>query len=55
MFKFIKQYAEKIDGIAIYPVVAQFIFVTFFILVLIYVFRMKKAGIDEMKQLPLDQ
>lgn len=54
MFKFIKQYAEKVDGIAIYPIVAQFIFVAFFILVLIYVFRMKKSGVDEMKQLPLD-
>lgn len=55
MFKFIKQYAEKIDGIAIYPIVAQVIFVTFFVLVLVYVLRMKKSGIDEMKKLPLDQ
>jgi hypothetical protein len=55
MFKFIKQYAERIDGIAIYPVVAQFIFIIFFILVLIHVFRMKKSGIDEMKKMPLDQ
>lgn len=55
MFKFIKQYAEKIEDIAIYPIVAQVIFVTFFILMLIYVFRMKKEGIDEMKKLPLDQ
>lgn len=55
MFKFIKQYAEKIDGIAIYPVVAQFIFITFFILVIIYAMKMSKSGIDEMKKLPLDQ
>ena len=55
MFKFIKQYAEKIDGIAIYPIVAQFIFIVFFILMLIYVFKMKKNNIDEMKKLPLDQ
>ncbi|MEY3920797.1 MAG: hypothetical protein RL634_558 [Bacteroidota bacterium] len=55
MFKFIKQYAERIEGISIYPVVAQFIFITFFILVLVYVFKMSKSGIDEMKKLPLDQ
>lgn len=54
MFKFIKQYAEKVEGIAIYPIVAQLIFIVFFILVLVYVFRMKKSGIDEMKKLPLD-
>lgn len=54
MFKFIKQYAEKIDGVAIYPVVAQFIFITFFILVLVYVYKMKRESVDEMKNLPLD-
>ena len=54
MFKFIKQYAEKVEGIAIYPIVAQHIFIVFFILVLVYVFSMKKSGIDEMKKLPLD-
>jgi hypothetical protein len=55
MFKFIKQYAEKIDGIAIYPLVGQLIFFTFFILVLLYVYKMKKSNVDEMKNLPLDQ
>jgi cbb3-type cytochrome oxidase subunit 3 len=50
MFKFIKQYAEKIDGISVYPLVGQLIFFTFFILVLIYVYRMKKSNVDEMKK-----
>lgn len=54
MFKFIKQYAEKIEGIAIYPVLAELIFTVFFILMLIHVFRMKKSNIDELKKLPLD-
>jgi uncharacterized membrane protein len=54
MFKFIKQYAEKIEGIAVYPILAQFIFITFFILMLVYVFRMKKENLDELKNLPLD-
>ena len=54
MFKFIKQYAEKIEGISIYPIVAQFIFIVFFVLMLVYVFKMKKSSIDELKNLPLD-
>ena len=54
MFKFIKQYAEKIEGISIYPIVAQFIFIVFFALMLVYVFKMKKSSIDELKNLPLD-
>lgn len=55
MFKFIKQYAEKIDGIEIYPIISQIIFVAFFVLVLVYVSKMKKTRIDEMKKMPLDQ
>ncbi len=54
MFKFIKQYAEKIEGVSVYPIIAQFIFITFFVLMLIYVFSMKKSNIDELKNLPLD-
>ncbi len=54
MFKFIKQYAEKIEGVSVYPIIAQFIFITFFVLMLIYVFNMKKSNIDELKNLPLD-
>jgi hypothetical protein len=55
MFKFIKQYAEKIEGIEIYPLISQLIFVAFFVLVLVYVAKMKKTRINEMKQMPLDQ
>ena len=54
MLKFIRQYADKINGIDIYPIVALLIFVIFFIAMLVYVKRMKKSSIDEMKNLPLD-
>jgi cbb3-type cytochrome oxidase subunit 3 len=54
MLKFIRQYADKIEGIEIYPIVSLLIFVTFFLAVLVYVRKMKQSSIDEMKQLPLD-
>jgi len=54
MLKFIRQYADKIEGIEIYPIVSLLIFVTFFVAVLVYVRKMKQSSIDEMKQLPLD-
>jgi cytochrome c oxidase cbb3-type subunit IV len=54
MFKFIKQYAETIKGIDVYPIISMFIFVLFFIGVLWYVRKMDKAQIDEIKNLPLD-
>jgi cbb3-type cytochrome oxidase subunit 3 len=54
MLKFIRQYADKIEGIEIYPIISLLIFVTFFVAVLVYVRKMKQSSIDEMKQLPLD-
>jgi cbb3-type cytochrome oxidase subunit 3 len=54
MLKFIRQYADKIGGIEIYPIIALVIFVLFFIAVLVYVKKMKPATVDEMSQMPLD-
>ena len=53
MFKFIKQYAETIQGINIYPIISLFIFVLFFIAVLWYVKKMDSRKVDEIKNLPL--
>lgn len=54
MFKFIKQYAETINGIDVYPIISLFIFILFFIGVLWYVQRMDKREVEEIKNLPLD-
>jgi len=54
MFKFIRQYSDKISGIEIYPIISLLIFVIFFAAMLFYVMRMKKSSINEMKNLPLD-
>jgi cytochrome c oxidase cbb3-type subunit IV len=54
MFKFIKQYAETIRGIDIYPLISLFIFLLFFIAVLWYVKKMDKRKVEEMSNLPLD-
>jgi cytochrome c oxidase cbb3-type subunit IV len=54
MFKFIKQYAETIKGIDVYPIISLFIFVLFFIAVLWYVRKMDKRKVEEIRNLPLD-
>jgi cbb3-type cytochrome oxidase subunit 3 len=54
MFKFIKQYAETIEGIDIYPIISLFIFLLFFIAVLWYVKKMDKSKVEEISKLPLD-
>lgn len=54
MLKFIRQYADKIGGIEIYPLVSLVIFVVFFLGVLVYVRRMKPSSVDELSRMPLD-
>lgn len=54
MLKYIKQYADSIKGIDIYPIISLFIFVLFFIAVIYYVRKMDKQRVNELKNLPLD-
>ena len=55
MFKFIKQYAESIDGINIYPIISLLLFFVFFVVLLYYVKKMDKEKIKEISRIPLDQ
>ena len=54
MLKYIKNYADSIKGIDVYPIISLFIFVLFFIAVIYYVRRMDKNRVNEMKNLPLE-
>jgi hypothetical protein len=55
MFKFVKQYAESIDGINIYPMISLVIFFLFFVVLLYYVKKMDKSKVKEISRIPLDQ
>lgn len=54
MFKFIKQYAEKMDDVAIYPMISLFIFFLFFVVLLVVVKKMDKQRIIELSNIPLE-
>jgi hypothetical protein len=54
MLKFIRNYADKMENIDIFPLIGLVIFVVFFILMLIYVKKMPREDINELSQLPLD-
>jgi cytochrome c oxidase cbb3-type subunit 4 len=54
MFKFIRQYAEKMDHVAIYPMISLFIFFIFFVVLLVFVKKMDKQRIIELSNIPLD-
>jgi len=55
MFKFIKQYAETIAGINIYPMISLFIFFVFFIVLLIFVKKMNRERVQELSNLPFEK
>ena len=54
MFKFIKQYAEKMDHAQIYPMISLVIFFLFFTALFIYVKKMDKTSISTLSNIPLD-
>ena len=54
MFKFIRNHADKIQNIDLYPIIGLIVFVVFFILMLVYVKKMSKEQVDEVSSLPLD-
>ncbi len=52
--KFIN-YLEKINGISIYPIISLVLFLTIFVVVVIYALRASDKTISEMENLPLDE
>ena len=54
MFKFVKQYAESIEGVNIYPMISLVIFFLFFVVLLYYVKKMDKSKVNEISRIPLD-
>ncbi len=47
-------YLVKITGISVYPLVSLILFVTFFILVTLWIFSIDKKEIERIEKLPLD-
>ena len=52
MFKFIQQYAEKIDNIEMYPMISLLVFFVFFVVLLYLVIRMDKSSVQQLSNLP---
>jgi cytochrome c oxidase cbb3-type subunit 4 len=54
MFKFIKQYAESIQGIDIYPIISMILFIAFFVGMLWFVKIMTRDHAETLSALPLE-
>ena len=50
----LSKYLSSIEGIAAYPIFSLFIFVPFFLLVTIWVFKLDKTFLNYMGELPLN-
>jgi hypothetical protein len=48
------KYLSAIDGISAYPIFSLFVFVPFFVLVTIWVFKLDKQFLNYMGEMPLD-
>jgi cytochrome c oxidase cbb3-type subunit IV len=54
MLKFIRNHADKIENINIFPMIGLMTFVVFFIIMLVYVKKMSRDDLKELSNLPLD-
>lgn len=54
MLRFISGNLTTMDGVNIYPIISLLVFVTFFIVMIYRVVRMKKNYIDEMGNMPIE-
>ncbi len=49
-----KNYLDSIDGISLYPLISLVIFMTVFIVAVIYVIKTDKEKFNSIAQIPLD-
>jgi cbb3-type cytochrome oxidase subunit 3 len=55
MLRFIKHNLTSMDNIEIYPMISLLIFVLFFTVMLVFVFRMKKKDVAELSAMPFEK
>jgi hypothetical protein len=55
MMRFITHHLTSINGVEIFPMLSLLIFVSFFALVLIRVWRMTRQEADELSELPFNE
>ena len=51
----IRNYLQSIEGIDIFPIISLLIFVLFFAVLIIWLVKVDKNYLKEMKELPLEQ
>jgi len=49
-----KNIFENIEGISIFPVISLILFMAIFIFIIVWIIRLKKEDVNEMKNIPLN-
>jgi cytochrome c oxidase cbb3-type subunit IV len=49
-----KEVLSRIEGIDVFPLIALVIFFTFFLVLIVWVFRLNRGYLDSMADMPLD-
>ena len=50
----IRNLLQSIEGVEIYPLISLLVFIIFFVVILVWMFKIDKNYIKEMEQLPLE-
>jgi len=50
-----KDYLQSIEGVEVYAIISMIIFITFFIGIVIWLFKVDKQYINKMRELPLEK
>ena len=50
----IRNLLQSIEGVEIYPLISLVVFIIFFVVILVWMFKIDKNYVKEMEQLPLD-
>lgn len=54
MLRFIKHSLTTIDGVSIFPLISLLIFVLFFIVIAVMVWKMNKEEVSELENIPFE-
>lgn len=51
----IKEYLQSIDGVSIYPIISLIVFILFFAIIIVWLFKVDKKYLKKMENLPLEK
>ncbi len=51
----IKEYLQSIDGVSIYPIISLIVFILFFAIIIVWLFKVDNNYLKKMEKLPFEE